>query len=66
MKTIFPLDAYRAQVELLLRGLPVVAHTQALNTPTASSLFHLDTPKLSVDSNPTLAYKSQDQKSAMQ
>jgi hypothetical protein len=66
MKTIVPWNAYRGQVELLHRGLPVVAHAQVLNTPTASSLFHHDTPELSVDINPTLAYKSQDPKSAMQ
>ncbi len=44
-------DVYRAQVELLIRCLPVVAQIRefALKGGTAINLFHLDMPRLSVD-----------------
>lgn len=46
-----PRDAYRAQVELLIRCLPAVAHAPefALKGGTAINLFHHDMPRLSVD-----------------
>ena len=45
------LDIYKAQVDLLLRCLPVVARAEALALKggTAINLFHLDMPRLSVD-----------------
>lgn len=45
------LDIYKAQVDLLLRCLPVIARAEALALKggTAINLFHLDMPRLSVD-----------------
>lgn len=46
-----PQDAYRAQVDLLIRCLPAVAQVPefALKGGTAINLFHHDMPRLSVD-----------------
>jgi hypothetical protein len=46
-----PRDAYRAQIDLLIRCLPAVAQVPefALKGGTAINLFHQDMPRLSVD-----------------